>query len=84
MKFLNETIHELYREKRDLDRIIAVLEEVAAMRQASVPALQPRGRKFMGEEERRRVSERMKVYWAQRHGKDQSTDGIMPHKPKRA
>ena len=75
MKYLTETIQELQREKRDLDRIIALLEEISAARLAGVSALQPRGRKFMSEEERHQVSERMKRYWAYRNGKVQSVNG---------
>ncbi len=62
---INKVIHELYEEKRRLDRVIASLEEM--QRTAAVPgALLPekrRGRKSMDAKARQEVSERMKRYW---------------------
>jgi len=70
---LPKAIQELYAEKRRLEEAIASLEELLASkaRTASVPLEQfrskgRRGRKSMPPEERRRVSERMRRYWAQR------------------
>ncbi|MBV8903329.1 MAG: hypothetical protein JOZ22_06800 [Acidobacteriia bacterium] len=72
MRYLTQTIQDLYREKRDLDRIISLLEQIAATRRASIPAARPHGKKPMSPEERRQVSERIKEYWANRNGKTQS------------
>jgi hypothetical protein len=63
---LRKTIAELYQEKTRLDKVIASLEQLA-----QEPALIPvhihrRGRKFMSPQERRKVSERMRRYWAAR------------------
>lgn len=67
---LYKTIQDLYAEKDKMERVIASLEEMqrAAGREIP-PKLQTgkrRGRKSMGEEERREVSARMKKYWASR------------------
>ena len=69
---LQKTIQDLYSEKEKLERVIASLEEL--QRAASANPLIPgrnkrRGRKSMGAQERREVSERMKKYWAGRRGK---------------
>lgn len=64
-----ELIRELYQQKEKLVRAIAVLEELAADRQGIKPLTERaerRGRKSMGTEERREVSQRMKKYWAAR------------------
>lgn len=58
-------------ENRRIDRIIADLREYIAAVARPDPPLAPRpgrGRRFMGEAERRAVSERMKRYWADRNG----------------
>jgi hypothetical protein len=72
---LRKTIQELYEEKRRLEDAIASMEEllVSKTNAASVELDGPqfkrrRGRKSMPPEERRRVSERMRKYWAQRRG----------------
>jgi hypothetical protein len=60
---LRKTIEDLYREKEKLDRVIASLEELEGT--VTVAPLQKRrGRKFMGTEERLKVSARMKLLWA--------------------
>lgn len=56
------TIQHLRADKEKLDRVIADLEALA---HGSQPK-SPRGRKSMGPEERKEVSERMKRYWAGR------------------
>ena len=68
---INKAIRELHEEKKRLDHVIASLEAVLAN-----PALQTvelpgkkRGRKFMDEQARKEVSERMKHYWAARRNK---------------
>jgi hypothetical protein len=70
---LYQTIKELRREKQELDRTIAVLEELAALQrgQSSGTYLKRRGRKSMGAAERREVSARMKKYWAARRARRQ-------------
>ncbi len=68
---LAKTIQELYAQKRHIDRAIAALEELHRSG-GSGPEVQTllkkgrRGRTFMGPEERREVSKRMKAYWAAR------------------
>ncbi len=55
-------IRDLLAQKERLERAIQELEKLA-----SQPPKR-RGRKSMGDEERRAVSERMKKYWASRRG----------------
>jgi len=62
---LAEIIHSLRVELQKVNEAIAVLEE-ALRTQGARPPPQRRGRKSMGPEERREVSERMKAYWAKR------------------
>ena len=66
---VTELIKELYRQKEKLVSAIAVLEQLAAERQGKAPhreRTERRGRKSMGPEERRVVSQRMRKYWADR------------------
>jgi hypothetical protein len=63
---LRKTLTELYEEKARLDRVISSLEQLAATPAAIRPSLHRRGRKFMSPQERRKVSERMRRYWAAR------------------
>ncbi|MGB9612107.1 MAG: hypothetical protein ACPL7M_14145 [Bryobacteraceae bacterium] len=65
---LYEAIRALHEEKKKIDRLIAVLEELerTADKDRPAPRKKRRGRKSMSPEERRQVSERMKRYWAQR------------------
>jgi hypothetical protein len=60
---LYRAIEELYEEKRRIEQAIAALERQGP---ASAKAAGRRGRKSMDEEERRRVSERMRKYWESR------------------
>jgi hypothetical protein len=62
---LQKTIEALRDEKAKLDRVIGSLEELAVERMVTVTKSR-RGRKSMGAEERREVSERMRKYWAGR------------------
>ena len=69
---LYQVIRELYTEKKRLEDAIVSLEELIASK-ASAASLRVdqygkarRGRKNMPPEERRKVSERMKKYWARR------------------
>jgi len=70
---LYEAIRALHEEKKRIDRLIAVLEELerAGDRQPT-GSRKRRGRKTMTAEERRQVSERMKRYWAQRKQGEQA------------
>ncbi len=64
---LDQAIRALLEEKKRLDHLIAVLEELErGSNHIQTPARKRRGRKSMRPEERRQVSERMKRYWAQR------------------
>jgi ElaB/YqjD/DUF883 family membrane-anchored ribosome-binding protein len=72
---LPKAIQELYAEKRRLEEAIASLEELlaskggaASLHLEQLRAKGRRGRKSMPPEERRKVSERMRKYWAQRRG----------------
>jgi hypothetical protein len=65
---LDKVIRKLYEERAKLDEIITSLELLK--RSATVVEKEVvkkrRGRKFMNEEDRKEVSERMKKYWASR------------------
>ena len=67
---LRELIHALERERHELEAALATLRVLADMRESrDIMPLNPRsrrGRKFMGADERKQVSERMKKYWAGR------------------
>jgi hypothetical protein len=64
---LSKTIGELLEHKEKLERMIASLEEPISFK-GDRPEIVPnrRGRKFMGAQERRQVSARIKGYWARR------------------
>ncbi len=63
---LRKTIAELYEEKAKLDRVIASLEQLSENALPVPTVVHRRGRKFMSPQERRKVSERMRRYWALR------------------
>ena len=63
---LHGTIRELRAQHARLVAAIAELEALAGSRDGAQPTHLRRGRKSMGEAERREVSERMKRYWANR------------------
>ena len=68
---LRNVLKDLYTERERLEHVITSLE---AVQQGSAAGLPPqkktnRGRKSMGAEERREVSERMRKYWAARRKK---------------
>ena len=64
---LYKVIQDLNAEKEKLERVIASLEELQRLAVPPAPGNGQRGgRKSMGPEERRKVSERMKKYWAGR------------------
>ncbi|MCL6506876.1 MAG: hypothetical protein K6T59_07610 [Bryobacteraceae bacterium] len=75
---LYRAIRELYEEKRRIEEAIASLEQLLASKSAAgvFDSLlkKRRGRKSMGPEERRMVSERMKKYWAQRRARGADKD----------
>ena len=71
---LYRAIRDLYSEKKRLEEAIASLEQLLEAKAASEPvnlaALKKRrGRKSMPPEERRKVSERMRKYWAARRSR---------------
>jgi hypothetical protein len=72
----SKAIRELYAEKEKIEQTILLLEELqrGTTGNSSAPAVAPkrRGRKLMGLEERKLVSERMRKYWAARR-KQQGT-----------
>ena len=73
---LNEVIRELQCERKELEEVIASLEQLS--KAAKVEETAPkgrRGRKFMDEPARKEVSERMKKYWASRRRKKQELGG---------
>jgi hypothetical protein len=63
---LHPILQFLYEEKERVEKAIAALEHLQA--KSSDGAVTPKraGRKSMGEEERRKVSARMKKYWTER------------------
>jgi hypothetical protein len=64
---LGDAIQQLQAEKKRIERLIALLEQLHRNQGcSSAVALKRRGRKSMGSEERREVSARMKQYWASR------------------
>ena len=66
---LRKTIQELHVQKQRLQRTIAELEQLQKSDgggEGVAALVRRRGRKSMGHEERRVVSERMKKYWASR------------------
>lgn len=66
---LSKALQELYAEKEKLEHSIALLEELQKNenpRPQRVQGKSRRGRTTMGLEERRQVSSRMRVYWANR------------------
>lgn len=72
---INKAIHELYEEKKRLDRVIASLEEMqrnaTALPNMTIPEKR-RGRKSMDPQARQEVSERMKRYWDSRRKHEQT------------
>jgi hypothetical protein len=64
----NEVIRQLLIEKKKVEQAIAMLEKLQSTQiGGSTPLLRNRrGRKYVTPEERRRIAERMKKYWASR------------------
>jgi hypothetical protein len=58
-------IRDLYLHKQQLKKAIVTLEALSKGEEVAEP-VSPRGRKGMPKEEREKVSERMKRYWARR------------------
>jgi hypothetical protein len=75
---LEQIIRELRARRKYLDWIIATLEslEITNPVQPKIPksGAKRRGRKFMNDEERRQVSERMKRYWSTRKASKTTTE----------
>ena len=73
---LTAIIRDLYAEREKLDRAISELEKVqqssstegpgSSIDSRRSPSIQRRGRKSMGEAERKEVSKRIKEYWSKR------------------
>jgi hypothetical protein len=67
---LDRMIRELRDRRKYLDRVIAALEQLQRLTLGQATFTKPdterRGRKFMTDDERREVSERMKKYWSTR------------------
>jgi hypothetical protein len=75
---LDILIRKLCDERAKLDAVIASLEELRkAVAETDVKLGKKRGRKFMDEEGRKEVSERMKKYWAARRSARVDTGGLM-------
>ncbi|MCC7175915.1 MAG: hypothetical protein IT159_12030 [Bryobacterales bacterium] len=79
---LYRAIRELYAEKKRLEEAIASLEELvaskpgdAALKLEALWGKARRGRKSMPPAERRKVSQRMKNYWAQKQGRSSKPQG---------
>ncbi len=68
---LLKVIQELYDERKRLDGAIAALESVLETKAAlpDTKGTKRRGRKSMSHDERQKVSERMRKYWAARRRK---------------
>jgi hypothetical protein len=66
---LDSVLRILHGEKQKLDRVIASLEQLLAIQAIGsniAVTAKKRGRKSMSEDERRRVSARMKRFWTER------------------
>jgi hypothetical protein len=67
---LGRIIDGLKAETRRLEQVIAELESILASDNGVQLRYENRGRKSMGQVERRQVSLRMKRYWALRHAEN--------------
>lgn len=65
---LYHAIRDLRQERDKLTQVIAALEEF--QRTGTLPERRKRGRKSMGDAERKAVSDRLKKYWADRHARE--------------
>jgi hypothetical protein len=62
-----KALRALYEEREKLDHVIEALEEIQKNAESAAQLRQERrGRRSMDQEARRRVSERMRSYWARR------------------
>jgi len=68
---LRKVLKDLYTQRERLEHVITSLEALQQGSTAGLPTEKKsnRGRKSMGAEERREVSERMRKYWAARRKK---------------
>jgi len=71
---LSKTIAELYEERMKLDMVIASLQQFGESSSSTTQNISRRGRKFMSQQERQEVSERMRRYWAGRKAAQQLAD----------
>jgi hypothetical protein len=62
---LERMIQELRERLKDVNQVIVLLEQLVQLSTAE-STVKRRGRKFMNNEERRQVSERMRKYWSAR------------------
>ena len=75
---LDILIHKLTDERAKLDAVIASLEELRkAVAETEKKLGKKRGRKFMDEQGRKEVSERMKKYWAARRNARVGTGAML-------
>ncbi|MDE3195550.1 MAG: hypothetical protein KGN84_04350 [Acidobacteriota bacterium] len=79
---VNQIIRELLEERKRLDRIIESLEETGLGGLSSSKPRSRRGRKFMDDDGRREVSQRMKRYWAARRAQKAGKGGDEQPVPK--
>ena len=64
---MKETLRQLYVQRQRLDEVIELLEDLRKRKRGrSSKNRRGPGRRSMGQEERRQVSERMKRYWENR------------------
>jgi len=63
---LNKTIAELLAQRDKIDAAIKQLESLKAVGAGPFKPRSPRARKFIGADERRDISTRMKRYWEKR------------------
>lgn len=75
---ISKALRELHEERQRIDRAIKRLEARLAQFQPRA-AKKRRGRKGMGPEERVRVSERMRAWWAKKRGKADAPDCPTEH-----
>jgi hypothetical protein len=70
-----KALRALYEERQKLDQVIEALEEIQKTAEAAAQLRQERrGRRSMDQEARRRVSERMRSYWARRKEQEPASE----------
>lgn len=78
---IQNVIEYLNRQRAMIDETITCLERLAEGSVVPAPTIpaKRRGRKFMDAEDRQKVSERMKDYWASRRN-DRTQPGVQPER----